>query len=65
MYNIALTGQIVCECVLHREFLILLLRRLNIATDYTEQIFLYKAEDWAVASATAIDDNAADGGLGK
>ena len=44
---------------------ILLLRRLNIAPDCAEQIFLCKAEDWAVASATAIDDNAAEGDLGK
>ena len=43
----------------------LLLWRLNIAADCAEQIFICKAEDRAVASATAIDDNAANGDLGK
>ena len=34
--------------------------------NFTQNKFLFcKAEDWAVASATAIDDNVADKNLGK
>lgn len=43
----------------------LLLGRLNFATSCTGQTFLCKAEDGAVASASAMDGNAADGDLGK
>ena len=51
--------------VAHVGICTLLLRRLNVAVNYAEQIFICKAEERAVAVATASDDNAADGDLGK
>ncbi len=57
-------GRELLKPVIYRN-LNLLLRRLKFAADCAEQIFLCKAEGYAVAGAAAIDGNAADGDLGK